>query len=402
MMSPQLSSGVICRARTKAKTTTKETLCPSLRKLQARSSSRTTLALRTRFGVGVGVESSEVLSRQVCCRRCLRRRRTGRSASSPSRPDLADVAEEEEELDQVISAYGRGAPKLLLTRGRWQPVVLERAEATNEIESIKLRGRLMLKNTSKRQELFIPDITASATLLSRGPTEGIRVRTKVIKPLPPFGCAFTTQVSVVSFFLSILFYLWIKKRMLTTILISQISPRHDLADGYGSPDSIPREDSYWSTYIVQGRGKTFIDLTVVIGVEETSRKARLSDSEVNRLLTLVTSCCIEVNYGCYGPLGLAHCKQHIVLPLHFPDPSLPPRIFNSSEFCETNENSENSGKKAKKFSVYSIPTHLLFHDDDPLDVIAKYVKPHAIPGDILAVAETPLALMQGRYRHPVW
>ena len=153
---------------------------------------------------------------------------------------------------------------------------------------------------------------------------------------------------------------------------------------------------------MQGRGKTFIDLTVVIGVEETSRKARLSDSEVNRLLTLVTSCCIEVNYGCYGPLGLAHCKQHIVLPLHFPDPSLPPRIFNSSEFCETNENSENSGKKAKKFSVYSIPTHLLFHDDDPLDVIAKYVKPHAIPGDILTVAETPLALMQGRYRHPVW
>ena len=77
-------------------------------------------------------------------------------------------------------------------------------------------------------------------------------------------------------------------------------------------------------------------------------------------------------------------KQHVVLPVHFPDPSLPPDT-----------------KVHKAYSVHSIATHLLYHNDDPLDVIEKYVKPHALAGDILAVAETPLAIMQGRYRHPV-
>ena len=49
-----------------------------------------------------------------------------------------------------------------------------------------------------------------------------------------------------------------------------------------------------------------------------------------------------------------------------------------------------------------IPTHLLCHCDDPLSVVETYVMPHAQPGDTVTIAESPLAIMQGRFRHPVW
>ena len=237
---------------------------------------------------------------------------------------------EDGHLDEILSVYGRGRPKLILTRGTWEPLDIDG-------ERIRARGRLMFKNNSETQELFVPDIVARAQVLSRGSIDGVSARVK-------------------------------------------IRPRHDLADGYESPDTVPREDDYWSTYILQGSSRTFIDLVVTIEAGEAS------------VLREVTACCVEVEYGCYGPSGLETYSQHVVLPIHYPDPSSPPKVFSDQTHAK-------GGEKAT-FSLHSVPTHLLYHDDDPLDVVERYVKPHAQPGDILAVAETPLAIMQGRYRHP--
>ncbi len=47
-----------------------------------------------------------------------------------------------------------------------------------------------------------------------------------------------------------------------------------------------------------------------------------------------------------------------------------------------------------------IRTHILAELDNPVEIVKRYVLPRAQKGDIVALAETPLALMQGRYRHP--
>lgn len=48
----------------------------------------------------------------------------------------------------------------------------------------------------------------------------------------------------------------------------------------------------------------------------------------------------------------------------------------------------------------ALPTHLLSTVDDPVEVVKKYVCPYSEPGDIVTIGETPLAAMQGRWRHP--
>jgi hypothetical protein len=50
--------------------------------------------------------------------------------------------------------------------------------------------------------------------------------------------------------------------------------------------------------------------------------------------------------------------------------------------------------------VLPVRTHLLTHLDNPVEVVRRYVLPHAQPGDVVTIGETPLALMQGRFRHP--
>ena len=44
-------------------------------------------------------------------------------------------------------------------------------------------------------------------------------------------------------------------------------------------------------------------------------------------------------------------------------------------------------------------THLLTNLDDPVEVVKQYVLPHAQKGDIVTIGESPLAIIQGRFRH---
>ncbi len=147
---------------------------------------------------------------------------------------------------------------------------------------------------------------------------------------------------------------------------------------------------------MQGQCRTFMDLTVTIerGSPSSSSSSSSSSSQGGGedALAQLTSCCVEVGYGCYGPSGLTRHKQHIVLPLAFPSNA----DGGDGETAAAPKEVREGSTGAAGYSVHAIPTHLLHHGDDPLEVIDKYVKPHIAPGDILAVAETPLAIMQGR------
>ncbi|XP_024522509.1 uncharacterized protein LOC112343386 isoform X1 [Selaginella moellendorffii] len=128
-----------------------------------------------------------------------------------------------------------------------------------------------------------------------------------------------------------------------------------------------RNDRYWPAYITRAGESTSIE--VVVDVESHSPL----------LLSDLQAVCVEMEYVCYGPHGRTNHSQHVVLPTHYPD---------------------SPSKASEALKIQPIYTHLLCHLDDPLEVLKRYALPYVKPGDVIAIGETPLAIMQGRYRHP--
>ncbi|NET45004.1 F420-0:Gamma-glutamyl ligase [Okeania sp. SIO2B3] len=133
-------------------------------------------------------------------------------------------------------------------------------------------------------------------------------------------------------------------------------------------DAQARPDDYWFAYIVKVGKKTKLKISIDIHGEN---------------LDQLKSAWIKVNYITYGPQGRIPKTRHIVVPLKFPDPKAIP-----------------NQREAQNAAVFPIRTHLLTELDDPIEIVKRYVVPHAQPGDIVTIGETPLALMQGRFRHP--
>lgn len=134
-------------------------------------------------------------------------------------------------------------------------------------------------------------------------------------------------------------------------------------------DAAAREDNYWFGYIVKAKKITVIQVVVEIEGED---------------LKSLQSAWVKVKYLTYGPQGRIPKVRHLVLPLQYPDPTIAPNKRVVEGVAE----------------VYPIRTHLLSHIDDPVEVIKRYVLPHAQAGDIVTLGETPVALMQGRFYHP--
>lgn len=133
------------------------------------------------------------------------------------------------------------------------------------------------------------------------------------------------------------------------------------------PDAPARADNYWFAYIVK-RKPTQMKVSIEIKGENLDR---------------LQSAWVKIHYIAYGPDGRTPKTRHIVVPLQYPDPQIP-----------------STPRQTELAAVYPIRTHLLTHLDDPVEVVKKYVLPHAQPGDAITMGETPLALIQGRFRHP--
>lgn len=141
---------------------------------------------------------------------------------------------------------------------------------------------------------------------------------------------------------------------------TRVIPRH--------PDAEPRPDDYWFGYIVKVGKTTRLEVTVEI-----------QGPELNQL----KAAWIQVHYMTYGPQGRIPKARHVVVPLKFPTPDESQRW-----------------RPAPSADVLPIRTHLLTHLDNPVEVVKRYVAPHAQPGDIVTLGETPVAIMQGRFHHP--
>lgn len=139
-----------------------------------------------------------------------------------------------------------------------------------------------------------------------------------------------------------------------------ITPQH--------PDENARPDQYWFAYIVKIGKRT--KLRVVIDITGPD----LSDLQ---------SAWVKFTYVTYGPEGRIPKHRHVIVPLQFPavDPNPAWRNKDGAE-------------------LLPVRTHILTPLDRPVDVVKRYVLPYAQDGDVVTIGETPIAIMQGRMRHP--
>lgn len=131
-------------------------------------------------------------------------------------------------------------------------------------------------------------------------------------------------------------------------------------------DAVPRADGYWEAYIVK-REPAPIEVVVEIKGPDLSQ---------------LKVAWIQIHFITYGPQGRIPRTRHVVVPLTFPKP----------------EESRN-WRPATNSDVLPIRTHLLTPLDTPVEVVRRYVLPHAQPGDVVTIGESPIAIMQERFRH---
>lgn len=134
------------------------------------------------------------------------------------------------------------------------------------------------------------------------------------------------------------------------------------------PDASARADDYWFGYIVKIGKKTRIKVSVDITGPDLSQ---------------LQTAWIQIHFLTYGPEGRIPKTQHIIYPLQYPDPQRVP-----------------NARQTEVGEVFPIRTHLLAQIDDPVEIVKRYVLPHAQAGDVVTLGETPIALIQGRMRHP--
>ncbi len=141
------------------------------------------------------------------------------------------------------------------------------------------------------------------------------------------------------------------------------------------PDYPARPDGYWVSYVVKPGhydSPSPIAFEVDIDGPET-------------ILSALQAAWVEIRLATYGFEGSRDRFHHVVVPLSFPDPDREVPWQDAA------------GGRAE---VRAVRTHLLGPADDPADVVARYALPHAHAGDIVAIGESPLAVIQGRFRDP--
>ena len=137
------------------------------------------------------------------------------------------------------------------------------------------------------------------------------------------------------------------------------------------PDEESRADGYWAAYIVKGHRSTRARVSITISGPDA--------------WSVVDSLWVDVHWVNYGPFGRLARRQGVLVPLRQPEPlQAAAAAFVAGDRCQ----------------VLPLRTHLLGPLDDPIAVLRRYAEAVLQPEDVLTLGETPLAVMQGRYRHP--
>ena len=134
------------------------------------------------------------------------------------------------------------------------------------------------------------------------------------------------------------------------------------------PNVPSRSDNYWESYILSPLHNTGVEIQIDLS---------------GKNLEALKSVWVRVHHTIYGPGGREEKVKHCIIPLQFPD-------------AESRER----WRPTPDADVLPIRTHILSAGDTPVEVMQRYVMNHAQAGDIVTIAETPIAIMQGNFYHP--
>lgn len=158
--------------------------------------------------------------------------------------------------------------------------------------------------------------------------------------------------------------LWAEPTMLATQAVDGITVKIRITPDH--PGAEARPDGYWPVSILKPQQPMTARLDLV-----------LAGGGLGNLQALW----LEIGWMSYGPFGHLQQRHGLVVPIARPAADQQP-----------------SWRRGTDHQVLPLATHLLGWLDDPLQVLRRYSGPHLQPGDVVALAETPLAVMQGRYR----
>ena len=158
--------------------------------------------------------------------------------------------------------------------------------------------------------------------------------------------------------------LWAEPTLLATRAVDGINVKIRVVPDH--PDVEPRPDGYWPVSILKPRQPMAARVNLVL---------------TGAGLPSLQALWLEIGWLAYGPFGHLQQRHGLVVPIARPT-----------------TNPQPAWRQGSGYQVLPLATHLLGWLDDPLQVLRRYAEPHLQPGDVVALAETPLAVMQGRYR----
>lgn len=101
------------------------------------------------------------------------------------------------------------------------------------------------------------------------------------------------------------------------------------------------------------------------------------------LLKEVHALVVKIKYQTYERTGISNKEKDIIL------------VPYQDGIVQNFEAKEESGAK-----IYPVKTHLLTESDDLAEVITKYAGDFLKEGDVVVIAESPIAITQGRFNQP--
>jgi len=146
----------------------------------------------------------------------------------------------------------------------------------------------------------------------------------------------------------------------------------------------PRDDGYWEAYVLKSGKRWDFEFIISCPLGNASKEEilnKLKNIEIN----------IDYKFYCRNPLIY---KRSVV------------KLDLSSAKEEKFELNAVRARRAVPLQIQQenknitlVRTHLLTEKDSIFDVIEKYVKPVIKPGSVICIAETAVAIMQGRFRY---
>jgi hypothetical protein len=260
-------------------------------------------------------------------------------------------------LFKATAALGGGVALAVEARYRRQPgnavAYIDEAWGSERkaADHLHLGGRVRVRNLLPDREVMLCDVEPRVQLLSAGSLDGVRVEPRVLSEEPNYP---------------------------------------------------PRADGYWTAFVVKpGRHHKDTAFEIVVDV-------RGPGQALDALYAAWIAVAVDT-YGFDGPRLQVH---HVVVPLRFPDTAVPDTALPDTAVPDSgrHESWRHEGWRDAadgEALVKPIRTHVLGPLDDPVEVVRRYALPHARPGDIVTIGESPLAVIQGRFvdpasLHPGW